>query len=255
LAPGPFGISGIFAGAALVFFAFIGFDIVATVAEEAKQPQRNMKFGIIGSLIICTVLYVAVSFVVTGMVKYTDIQESAPLAEAFRSVGRPEFATLVSVGALLGLTTVILILLLGQSRLFFAMSRDELIPPLFSVVNQRFRTPIRASLAVGLVVAVLATLIPFKELTELVNIGTLFAFVLVAIGVMVLRRTRPDMARGFRCPYVPAIPILAALISFYLMLNLSGVTWIRFIAWMIIGLIVYFIYGYRHSRQVRRDEI
>lgn len=254
LAPGPFGISGIFAGAALVFFAFIGFDIVATVAEEAKKPQRDMKLCIIGSLGICTVLYVAVSFVVTGMVKYTDIKENAPLAEAFRSVGRPGFATVISVGALLGLTTVILILLLGQSRLFFAMSRDQLIPPQFSAVNQRFRTPIRASLAVGLLVAVIATLVPFEELTELVNIGTLFAFILVAVGIVVLRRTRPDMPRAFRCPGVPAIPILAVLVSFYLMLNLSGVTWIRFIVWMVIGLIVYFIYGYRHSRQASRDE-
>jgi APA family basic amino acid/polyamine antiporter len=247
-APGSFGISGIFTGAALVFFAFIGFDIVATSAEETKNPQRDMPRGILGSLAICTALYVAVSLVVTGMVKYTQIKVDAPLAEAFRSVGKPGFATLISVGALLGLTTVMIVLLLGQSRVFFAMSRDRLLPPAFSRVNARTATPIRTSITTGLVVAVIATFVPLSELAELVNIGTLFAFILVAIGVLVLRRSRPDLPRAFRCPGVPVVPILAVLSSFYLMLNLPVATWIRFGVWMAVGLVVYFAYGARHSR-------
>jgi APA family basic amino acid/polyamine antiporter len=248
VSPGSFGVSGIFTGAALVFFAFIGFDIVATAAEETKKPQRDMPIGILASLGICTALYVAVSLVVTGMVKYTDIKVDAPLAEAFRSVDRPGFATVISVGALFGLTTVMLILLLGQSRVFFAMSRDRLLPPGFSAVNQRFGTPTRTSITTGVVVALLSTFVPLTELAELVNIGTLFAFILVAVGVLVLRHTRPDLPRAFRCPGVPAVPILAVLTSFCLMLNLPGATWIRFIVWMIIGFIVYFAYSARHSR-------
>jgi APA family basic amino acid/polyamine antiporter len=250
VSPGSFGISGIFTGAALVFFAFIGFDIVATAAEETKNPQRDMPIGILACLGICTTLYVAVSLVVTGMVKYTDIKIDAPLAEAFRSVGKPGFATVISVGALFGLTTVMLILLLGQSRVFFAMSRDQLLPPGFSAVSQRFGTPIRTSITTGLVVALISTFAPLSELAELVNIGTLFAFILVAIGVLVLRRTRPDLPRAFRCPGVPVIPVLAVLASFYLMLNLPAATWIRFIVWMVIGFVVYFSYGARHSRLV-----
>jgi basic amino acid/polyamine antiporter, APA family len=248
--PGAFGVSGIFAGAALVFFAYIGFDIVATAAEETKNPQRDMPIGILSSLGICTVLYVAVSLVVTGMVKYTDIKVDAPLAEAFRSVGHPGFATMISVGALVGLTTVMMILMLGQSRVFFAMSRDRLLPPAFAKISPRFGTPIRTSITTGVVVAVISTFVPLTELAELVNIGTLFAFVLVAIGVLVLRRTRPDLERAFRCPGVPAVPILAVVAAFYLMLNLPGATWIRFFVWMALGFVVYFAYGARHSRLV-----
>ncbi|MDQ2750261.1 MAG: amino acid permease [Actinomycetota bacterium] len=246
--PGSFGISGIFTGAALVFFAFIGFDIVATAAEETKNPQRDMPIGILGSLVICTTLYVAVSLVVTGMVKYTDIKVDAPLAEAFRSVGKPGFATMISVGALIGLTTVMMILMLGQSRVLFAMSRDRLLPPAFSKVSERFGTPVRTTVLTGVVVAVIATFVPLSSLAELVNIGTLFAFVLVAIGVIVLRRTRPELKRQFRCPGVPVVPILAMLASVYLMLNLPSATWVRFFVWMAIGLVVYFAYGANHSR-------
>jgi APA family basic amino acid/polyamine antiporter len=248
VAPGAFGVTGIFTGAALVFFAFIGFDIVATAAEETRNPQRDMPIGILGSLGICTALYVAVSLVVTGMVKYTDIKVAAPLAEAFRSVGQPAFATVISVGALLGLTTVMMILMLGQSRVFFAMSRDRMLPPGFSTVSARFGTPVHTTITTGVVVAVLSTFVPLSELAELVNIGTLFAFVLVAIGVLVLRRTRPDLPRAFRCPGVPVVPILSVLASFYLMLNLPAATWIRFLLWMAVGLVVYFTYSARHSR-------
>jgi basic amino acid/polyamine antiporter, APA family len=207
-----------------------------------------MPIGILSSLAICTVLYVAVSLVVTGMVKFTDIKVDAPLAEAFRSVGHPGFATVISVGALIGLTTVMMILMLGQSRVFFAMSRDRLLPPVFAKVSQRFGTPIRTSILTGVVVALISTFIPLTELAELVNIGTLFAFVLVSIGVLVLRRTRPDLKRAFRCPGVPVIPILAVLTAFYLMLNLPGATWVRFLVWMALGLVVYFGYGASHSR-------
>jgi APA family basic amino acid/polyamine antiporter len=248
--PGAFGISGIFTGAALVFFAYIGFDIVATAAEETKNPQRDMPIGILSSLGICTLLYVAVSLVVTGMVKYTDIKVDAPLAEAFRSVGHPGFATVISVGALIGLTTVMMILMLGQSRVFFAMSRDRLLPPAFAKVSPRFGTPLRTTILTGVVVAVISTFVPLTELAELVNIGTLFAFVLVAVGVLVLRRTRPDLERAFRCPGVPVVPVLAVLAAVYLMLNLPSATWIRFIVWMVVGIAVYLGYGARHSRLV-----
>ena len=248
LAPGAFGISGIFTGAALVFFAYIGFDIVATAAEETKNPQRDMPIGIFASLGICTILYVAVSLVVTGMVKYTDIKVDAPLAEAFRSVGHPGYANVISVGALLGLTTVMMILMLGQSRVFFAMSRDRLLPATFAKVSPRFGTPVRTTLLTGIVVALISTFVPLTALAELVNIGTLFAFVLVAIGVIVLRRTRPDLKRAFRCPGVPVVPVLAVLAAFYLMLNLPAATWIRFGIWMVLGLVVYFAHGRRKSR-------
>ncbi|MGI8716422.1 MAG: amino acid permease, partial [Lapillicoccus sp.] len=247
-APGSFGVTGIFTGAALVFFAFIGFDIVATAAEETKNPQRDMPIGILGSLAICTALYVAVSLVVTGMVKYTDIKINAPLAEAFRSVGKPGYATIISIGALIGLTTVMMILMLGQSRVFFAMSRDRLLPATFSKVNERTGTPVRTTITTGVAVALISTFVPLSELAELVNIGTLFAFILVAVGVLVLRRTRPDLERAFRCPGVPVVPVLAMLAPFYLMLNLPAATWIRFAVWMAIGLAVYFLYSARHSR-------
>ena len=247
-APGAFGVSGIFTGAALVFFAYIGFDIVATAAEETRKPQRDMPIGILSSLAICTILYVAVSLVVTGMVPYDKIQVAAPLAAAFRSVGHPGYATVISIGALVGLTTVMMILLLGQSRVFFAMSRDRLLPPVFAKVNPRFGTPVRTSLMTGIVVAIISMFVPLTELAELVNIGTLFAFVLVSIGVVVLRRTRPDLKRAFRCPGVPVVPALAVLCAVYLMLNLPAATWIRFLVWMAIGFFVYFLYGARRSR-------
>jgi APA family basic amino acid/polyamine antiporter len=245
---GTFGVGGIFSGAALVFFAFIGFDIVATAAEETRNPQRDLPIGIFGSLAICTVLYVAVSLVVTGMVPYDQIKIEAPLAEAFRSVGESGIAQVVSFGALAGLTTVTLILMMGQSRVFFAMSRDHLLPPAFSRVSQRFRTPYRTTIATGIAVAIVAFLVDLQTLAELVNIGTLFAFIVVAAGVLVLRRTRPDLERAYRTPAVPLVPILAVLASLWLMLNLPAQTWARFGIWMVVGLVVYFAYGRRHSR-------
>jgi APA family basic amino acid/polyamine antiporter len=248
LGTGTFGVGGIFTGAALVFFAYIGFDIVATAAEETKKPQRDMPIGIFGSLAICTTLYVAVSLVVTGMVKYNKIEVAAPLAAAFRSVGNDTIAQIVSFGALAGLTTVMLILMLGQSRVFFAMSRDRLLPPFFAHVSERFQTPYRSTIMTGVVVALITGLIPLTTLAELVNIGTLFAFMLVAAGVLVLRRTRPDLERAFKAPFVPVLPIVSVLASFYVALNLPAATWLRFVVWMALGLVVYFLYARKHSR-------
>ncbi len=247
-AAGSFGVSGIFTAAALVFFAFIGFDIVATAAEETKKPQRDLPIGIIASLAICTALYVAVSLVVTGMVKFDKIDTAAPLATAFEQVGRPGFATIISIGALAGLTTVMMILLLGQSRVFFAMSRDRLLPEGFSAVSPRFGTPLRTTILTGVVVAGLAGFVSLTTLAELVNIGTLFAFILVAIAVMILRRKQPDLKRAFRVPAVNIIAPLAVLASFYLMLNLPTGTWIRFAIWMALGFVFYFLYAQRNSR-------
>ncbi|MFJ6081461.1 amino acid permease [Streptomyces sp. NPDC092369] len=246
-APSDFGVMGIFTAASVVFFAFIGFDVVATAAEETRNPQRDVPRGIIGSLIICTTLYVAVSIVVTGMQKYSSLSIDAPLADAFKSTGHPWFAGLISFGAAVGLTTVCMILLLGQSRVFFAMSRDGLLPRFFSHTHPKFRTPYRPTILLGVVIAIVAGFTSLSELAELVNIGTLFAFIIVAISVIILRRTRPDLERSFRTPLVPALPIVSVLASLWLMLNLPAETWLRFAIWMAIGFVVYFFYGRTHS--------
>ncbi|MEV6675009.1 amino acid permease [Streptomyces sp. NPDC051162] len=246
--PSNFGLMGIFSAAAVVFFAFIGFDIVATAAEETRNPQRDVPRGILGSLAICTVLYVAVSVVVTGMQRYSELSTDAPLADAFKATGHPFWAGLISFGAAVGLTTVCMILLLGQSRVFFAMSRDGLLPRIFSRVHPRFGTPYRSTVLLGVVVAVLAGFTSIDVLAELVNIGTLFAFVVVALGVILLRRSRPDLHRAFRTPLVPLVPVLSVLASLWLMLNLTAETWLRFAAWMALGFVIYFVYGRRHSR-------
>ncbi|MFF3917334.1 amino acid permease [Streptomyces sp. NPDC001852] len=247
-APANFGVMGIFTAASVVFFAFIGFDIVATAAEETRNPQRDMPRGILGSLFICTLLYVAVSIVVTGMEKYSRLSVEAPLADAFKAIGHPWYAGVISFGAAVGLTTVCMILLLGQTRVFFAMSRDGLLPRFFSRVHPRFRTPHRPTILLGVIIAIVAGFTSLSELAELVNIGTLFAFVVVAISVVILRRTRPDLPRAFRTPWVPVIPVLSVCASLWLMLNLPAETWLRFVIWMVIGFAVYFLYGRTHSR-------
>ncbi|MER7660710.1 MULTISPECIES: amino acid permease [unclassified Streptomyces] len=247
-APTNFGVMGIFTAASIVFFAFIGFDVVATAAEETRNPQRDMPRGILGSLLICTVLYVAVTLVVTGMQNYKEMSATAPLADAFKSVDQPFFAGAISLGAVVGLITVCMILLLGQTRVFFAMSRDGLLPRFFSVTHPKFRTPHRATIVLGCVIAVIAGFTSLEALAALVNIGTLFAFVIVALGVIVLRRSRPDLHRAFRTPWVPALPIISILASLWLMLNLPTETWLRFGVWMAIGVVVYFLYGRGHSR-------
>jgi basic amino acid/polyamine antiporter, APA family len=246
--PTAFGVGGIFAGAALVFFAYIGFDVVATTAEETKNPQRDMPIGIIASLAICTVLYCAVALVVTGMVPYQDLDPNAALANAFVFHGAGWMATLISAGAVAGLTTVVLTLLIGGTRIIFAMSRDALLPIGLAKVHPRFRTPWLISLIVTAIVAVVAGFTPIGLLEEMVNIGTLSAFVLVAVGVIVLRRKRPDLPRTFRVPLNPWLPGLSALICVYLMLNLSVETWLRFLIWLVIGFVIYFAYSRQRSR-------
>jgi APA family basic amino acid/polyamine antiporter len=247
-APSAFGVGGIFAGAALVFFAYIGFDVVATTAEETKNPQRDLPIGIIASLVICTVLYCAVALVVTGMVRYDQLDPKAALANAFAYHGQAWMATLISAGAVAGLTTVVLTLMIGATRLIFAMSRDSLLPAGLAKVHPRFRTPWLITILVTVAVALVAALTPVGVLEEMVNIGTLSAFVLVSIGVIVLRRSRPDLPRAFRVPWVPALPIISAVICGYLMLNLSVETWVRFGVWLVIGFAIYFLYSRSRSR-------
>jgi basic amino acid/polyamine antiporter, APA family len=248
--PAIYGFAGVVAGAAIVFFAFIGFDIVATTAEEARNPQRDVPIGILGSLAIVTVLYAAVSLIVTGIQPYDEIDpdDAAPLATAFNAAGVEWMGDLISVGACIGLVVVAMILMLGQSRVAFAMGRDGLLPPWISKVHPTFRTPHRVTLITGVVVATIAGFVDLTSLANLVNIGTLFAFILVSIAVVVLRRTRPDLPRAFRTPVLPLVAGLSVLMCVYLMLNLTGETWVRFLVWMAIGFVVYFAYGRRHSR-------
>jgi basic amino acid/polyamine antiporter, APA family len=254
LDPSVYGIAGVIAGAAVVFFAFIGFDIVATTAEETRNPQRDVPRGILGSLAIVTGLYIAVSLVITGMQNYTDIDENdgAPLATAFDSVGLEWMGRLIAIGACIGLIVVVMILMLGQTRVAFAMARDGLLPPVLARVHPTFRTPWVITAITGTAVAVIGGLVDLETLVHLVSIGTLFAFVLVSLGVLVLRRTRPDLPRAFRTPAVLLVSVVSALLCLYLMLNLTGGTWVRFLVWMAIGLVVYAAYGRHHSRLARR---
>jgi APA family basic amino acid/polyamine antiporter len=251
-----YGIFGLLAAASVVFFAFIGFDVVATTAEETKNPQRSLPRAILGSLAIVTVLYVAVALVLTGMVPYTDLRtgadgQSATLATAFALRGVDWAATIIAIGALAGLTTVVMVMLLGQIRVFFAMARDGLLPRALAHTGSH-GTPVRTTVLIGAVVALVATFFPIGTLEELVNIGTLFAFVLVSIGVVILRRTRPDLPRSFRTPLVPLVPALAVLACVWLMLNLSVETWLRFLVWMVVGVVVYGLYGRTHSVLAQR---
>ncbi|WP_265445560.1 amino acid permease [Flexivirga meconopsidis] len=250
-----FGVPGIFFGASLVFFAFIGFDIVATAAEETKRPQRDLPIGIFASLAVCTVLYILTSLVVTGMVPYDKLTDSntngAPLAYAFDQVGVGWASTVISIGALAGLTSTVLILMYGQSRVFFAMARDGLLPKSFSTVHPKFKTPYRITIITAVVVAALAAFLPLQVLGEATNIGTLSAFCLVSVAVIVLRKSQPDLPRSFRVPWVPVIPILAVITSLYLMINLPVGTWIRLIVWMAIGMVIYFVYA-RHRSNLAR---
>ena len=244
----PFGAHGILKGAAYIFFAYIGFDAVSTAAEEVVNPKRDLPIGILVSLAVCTVLYIVVAAVLTGMVPYTVINIKAPLAAAFVTRGLNFVGAVVSAGAIAGLTSVLLVLLLGQSRIFFAISRDGLLPPAFSRVHPRFHTPFIPTVLTGIVVGITAALLPIEEIAELTNIGTLFAFVLVCLGVWILRHLEPDMKRPFRTPMVPLVPILGALSCGLMMYNLNEWTWLRFFVWMAAGLAIYFCYGRFHSR-------
>jgi APA family basic amino acid/polyamine antiporter len=248
-----FGVTGIFTGAALVFFAYIGFDIVATTSEEARNPQRDIPIGIFASLGICTVLYILASVVFTGLVPYEDLATAAPAATALEATPFPAAQFVVSAAILVGLTVVCMILILGQSRVAFAMSRDNLLPRWFAGVHPTFRTPYRITIITGVASAILTFALPLTTLGELVNIGTLAAFVLVSIGVLVLRRTQPDLPRAFKAPFVPALPIAAALLCLFVMGFLTIGTWLRFLVWMGIGIIIYFAYSRTHSRLARED--
>ncbi|GAB2861619.1 amino acid permease [Nocardioides pacificus] len=248
--PAVYGLAGVIAGASIVFFAFLGFDVVATTAEETRNPQRDIPRGILGSLAIVTVLYMAVSLVITGMRDYRDIEagDSAPLATAFESVGLDFMGRLIAIGACIGLIVVVMILMLGQSRVAFAMARDGLLPRGLAKVHPRFGTPHVITLITGLAVALIGGLVDLATLVNLVSIGTLFAFIVVSVGVVVLRRSRPDLPRSFRTPAVYAVATASVLLCFYLMLNLTGGTWVRFLVWMGLGVVVYAVFGYRNSR-------
>ncbi len=244
----PYGFEGVGAAAAIVFFAYIGFDAVSTTAEEARNPQRDLPIGIIASLAVCTVLYVAVAAVLTGMVPHTKIDIHAPVAEAMRLAGFKWGAAVVAAGALAGITSVLVVMMIGQIRVFFAMSRDRLLGPWLAKVHPRFGTPHRATILTGVVIAVMAALVPIGEAADMTNIGTLFAFALVCGGVIVLRRLRPELHRPFRVPLMPLIPVLAIAACLGLMTFLPVVTWIRFLVWTVVGIAVYFGYGVKHSR-------
>jgi len=248
----PFGWKGVMAGAGLIFFAYIGFDAVSTAAEEARNPQRDLPRGIIGSLVICTLIYIMVAAILTGAVPYRELNVSDPVAFALTHMGERVAAGLISVGAIAGLTSVLLVLMYGQSRVFFAMSRDGLLPPVFSHVHPQYRTPMRVIMVTGSLIALIAGFLPIEAVAELVNVGTLAAFILVSIGVIILRRTQPDLHRPFRTPLVPLTPILAIVACGYLIASLDAVTLWRFVIWMALGFILYFGYARRHSMLARQ---
>ena len=248
----PFGFEGVGAAAAIVFFAYIGFDAVSTTAEEARNPQRDLPIGIIASLGICTILYVVVAAILTGIVPFRNLDIHAPVAEALRTLGYRWGAALVATGAVAGITSVLVVMMMAQIRVFFAMSRDRLLPAWLSKVHPRFGTPHFATLATGVVIAIMAALIPIGTAADMTNIGTLFAFVLICAGVLVLRRTKPDQPRPFRIPLMPWIPILGMLTCVGLMVFLPTVTWIRFGVWSVIGIVVYVFYSMPRSRLAGR---
>src|SRR3712207_4614458 len=243
--PVVFGVGGVLTAAAVVFFSYTGFEAVANLSEETRRPGRDLPLGLLGTLGLSTILYVGVSLVVVGMVDYKDIDEGAPIADAFGQNGLGWASALISLAAVAGLTSVILVDLVTVSRIGFAMGRDGLLPPVIAKVSPRTGTPVRMTLAYAVVVLVMAAFVPLTTLADLVSIGTLFAFVLVSIAVPILRRTRPDLERKFRVPWSPFVPILSAVACVYLMANLTVETWLRFMAWMALGLVVYFAYGYR----------
>ena len=254
--PGHYGWSGIVRAAGVVFFAYIGFDAVSTAAQEAKNPQRDMPIGILGSLAICTVLYILLALVMTGLAHYTELNVPHPVFVAVDKAG-PGLAWLkpiINIGAIAGLASVVLVMLMGQPRIFYSMSRDGLLPPVFGKVHRRFQTPYVTTILTGVVAGVVAGLFPIGLLGELVSIGTLFAFVIVCAGILVLRYKSPSLPRPFRTPLVPVVPILGILICGYLMFGLPRATWERLIIWMAIGLAIYFLYGRSHSR-IGRAEI
>ncbi|UZQ50739.1 amino acid permease [Clostridium kluyveri] len=244
----PYGWNGVFSGASIIFFAYIGFDAVSTAAEEVKNPQKDLPRGIIASLIICTVLYIVVSAILTGMVPYLKFKETAaPVAFALQQVGITWGSALVAVGAICGLTSVLLVMMFGQTRVLFAMSRDGLLPKVFGHVDSKFHTPLRSTLLVGIVTMIIAGFTPIAVVSELTNIGTLAAFVIVSASVIVLRKREPDRPRTFKVPFSPVTPILSMAACLFLIYHLQNVTLLRFAVWLIFGLVLYFVYGYKNS--------
>lgn len=240
---------GMLAGAAMIFFAYIGFDSVSTHAEEARNPQRDVPIGIVASLLVCTALYVAVSAVITGMVPYDQIDTEAPIAAAFASHGLGWAHFIISLGAVAGITSVLLVLMLSQPRVLLAMARDGLLPEsFFGAVHERFRTPYKSTILTGIVVAAMSAFLPLSVLAELVNIGTLLAFVMVCLAVLIMRRTHPEAPRPFRCPWVPVLPLLGIALCLLLMLSLPWENWLRLAVWLFIGLVIYATYGRKNSK-------
>ncbi len=252
----PSGFAGVLTGGAIIFFTYIGFDSVSTAAEESKNPQRDLPIGIITSLIVCTILYVSVALVLLGMMPYTTFRTgdaaAAPVAYALQTLGaRPLFRSIIIIGALTGMISSLLVFQYGQTRIWFAMSRDGLLPKIFSVVHKRFKTPHWSTWIAGAAVGIPAGLVDIGDAADLSNIGTLFAFSLVSLGVIVLRRTQPERPRGFRVPFVPIFPMISIVLCVGLMSGLTVITWIRFFVWLVIGLVIYFLYSRRHSEFAR----
>jgi len=245
---GSFGWSGVLRGAGVVFFAYIGFDAVSTAAQEARHPQKDMPIGILGSLVICTLLYLIVSGLLTATVHYSRLNIGAPVSLAIRETGVRWGSYVVNAGALAGLSTVMLVMLLGQSRVFYSMAHDGLLWKWAGDIHPKFRTPWKSTGVVGIVVAFIGSLVPIGDLGQMVSIGTLMAFVIVCAGVWVMRVKRPEVHRPFKTPWVPFVPIMGIIIALAMMLGLNGVTWIRLVVWLIIGMVIYFTYGRKHSR-------
>ena len=244
----PEGLGGVWTAASVIFFAYIGFDAISTSGEEVKRPSRDLPIAIITSLAVCTLLYILVSTAAVGALPYTKLDgQEAPLAYVLDTLGFSWGATLISFGALVAITSVVLTILYGQTRIMFAMCRDGLLPRSFAKISEKRRTPVRITATFGILIAALAAFVPLEEIAKLVNIGTLFAFVITNIGVIVLRRTRPDLERGFRVPFVPLFPLIGAVLAIFLMKYLERDTWIRFGVWLAIGFAIYFLYGRRHS--------
>jgi len=250
----PMGFSGIGAGAAYIFFAYIGFDAVSTTAQEAKRPQRDLPIGILVSLVVCTVLYISVAAILTGMVPWQDVNIEAPIARAFLDRNLIWASYLVTAGALAGLTSVMLVMLLGQTRVLYAMANDGLLPRnFFAAVHPKFRTPYKNTILVGLLAAMVGAVTPIEDIGKMVNIGTLLAFIIVCIAIMILRHTNPAQGRPFRTPWVPFVPVMGILFNGYMMYKLGWINWARLIIWLIIGLVIYFTYGRHHSRVQGND--